>query len=69
MAIGHGRMIHRVNSEGLRRRAIAPEAAAARQEGVYSLRLRALSTVRPAKWALWIVEKVAVFTGFQPPRA
>src|SRR5208283_2260051 len=48
MATGHGRMVHRVNSEGLRRRAIAQ--AAARQDGLYSLRPRTLSTVWRRKY-------------------
>ena len=47
MATGHGRMVHRVNSEGLRRRVIAQ--ATARQDELYSLRLWALSTVRTLK--------------------
>jgi hypothetical protein len=43
MAKGHGRMIHRVNSEGLQCRAVASNAAA-RQGGLYSLGVLSLST-------------------------
>jgi hypothetical protein len=50
----HGRMLgHRVNSEGLRRRAIAPRRAA-RREAVYSLGVPTLSTVALAKSSLWM---------------
>ena len=53
--LDHGRMLgHRVNSEGLRGRAIAPRRAA-RREGVYSLAWTALSTAAPPKSPLWIV--------------
>jgi hypothetical protein len=49
MAKGHGRMIHRINSEGLR--SAPSRQAAARQEPLYRLRLPVLSTPRSAKCA------------------
>jgi hypothetical protein len=45
----HGRMIHRINSEGLR--SAPSRQAAARQEPLYRLRLPVLSTPRSAKCA------------------
>jgi hypothetical protein len=53
MAIAHGRMIHRINSDGLRRRAIAPSGRRA-QEALYSLGGRRLSTPHKPNFALWI---------------
>ena len=50
MAMAHGRMIHRVNSEGLRRHAIAQ--ATARQNGLSSLVLLACQRLRWEKQAL-----------------
>jgi len=58
----HGRMLgHRVNSEGLRRRAIAQ--AAARQRGLYSIRYPALSTIRWPRKPLWTAIIAAVSAG------